>query len=80
MTLSTSINSHRLVIAGLRSSQYAYRIYLVSMHGMYWVTVDSSVREISWWRRREGWESRYGWWGSRSRGRRGSREEYWALY
>ena len=55
-------------------------MYLVSMHGMYWVTVDSSVREISWWRRREGWESRYGWRRSWSRGWWGSREEYWALY
>ena len=44
------------------------------------MTVDSSVREISRWRRREGWESRYGWRRSWSRGWWGSREEYWALY
>ena len=44
------------------------------------MVVDSSMGEIDWWGRREGWESRYGWWRSWSRGRRGSWEQHWALY
>ena len=59
ITLSTSMKSQALVIAGFKSSQYAYKIYLVSSGQITWGRVGNGCLKMGIYRWVE--ESRETW-------------------